>query len=363
VQWSKGEYSGANNVQDDYVVMASNGLPLRTDDHGNTIGTANALDATSSGGTGITTLVGEGVIERPSDVDVFSFSAGAGTLSLNVATAARSANLDLLIELRDGGGAVLASANPVDALPATLTYLVSLPGAFYLTVQGVGKGDPLTTGYSDYGSLGQYAVSGSVTAAASLAPVAAISATPASGTVPLTVSFSGAGSSDPDGSIVGYEWNFGDGTPLVTGLSTTSHIYTVAGSYNAQLKVTDNSGLWNMRSVTIIAQSPVVLVDFRVADIAMSLTVNKARNARANAAVTVKDAGGALVPGATVAGTWSGIVAGSTSAVAGSNGVATLASPTTKASGTFIFTVTSVTLPGFSYQPSTNFETSDSITR
>ena len=36
VQWSKGEYATANNVQDDSVVMQSNGLPLRADDHGNT---------------------------------------------------------------------------------------------------------------------------------------------------------------------------------------------------------------------------------------------------------------------------------------------------------------------------------------
>lgn len=360
-QWSKGEYSGANNVQDDYVVMASNGLPLRADDHGNSIGTASALDASSSGG--ITMLTGEGVIERPSDVDVFSFSAGAGTLSLNVATAARSANLDLLIELRDGAGALLASANPVDALPAALSYTVSLPGTYYLTVQGVGKGDPLTTGYTDYGSLGQYAVGGSVTSAAGQPPVAAISATPTSGTVPLTVGFSGVDSSDPDGSIVGYEWNFGDGTPLVTGVSTTNHTYTVAVNHNAQLKVTDSSGLTSTRSVVISAQSPVVVAVMGVADIAMSLTVNKARNARANAAVTVKDAGGVALPGATVTGTWSGIVAGSASAVTGSNGVATLASPTTKASGTFIFTVTGVTLPNYSYQSSLNVETSDSTTR
>jgi hypothetical protein len=43
VQWSKGQYSGANNVQDDYTVMAANGLPVRTDDHGNTAATASAL--------------------------------------------------------------------------------------------------------------------------------------------------------------------------------------------------------------------------------------------------------------------------------------------------------------------------------
>ena len=42
-------------------------------------------------------------------------------------------------------------------------------------------------------------------------PVAAASATPTSGTTPLAVSFSSAGSSDPDGTITSYAWTFGDG--------------------------------------------------------------------------------------------------------------------------------------------------------
>ncbi|MES2957862.1 MAG: PKD domain-containing protein [Pseudomonadota bacterium] len=358
VQWSKGEYATANNVQDDYVVMAANGLPLRADDHGNTIGTARALDSSSGGG--VTTLSAEGVIERPSDVDVFSFSAGAGTLSLSVATAARSSNLDALIELRDSAGALLASANPVDALPATLSFSVVQPGTYYLTVQGVGKGDPLSTGYTDYGSLGQYAVTGSVTTVSGQPPTVVLSATPTSGTVPLTVAFNSTGSTDPDGNIAAYQWTFGDLSAVVT-TPATSHVYTMAGDYTAQLKLTDNSGLTSTRSVTITVQAPVALVDMRVADIAMSLTQGKARSARA--AVTVRNASGALLPGASVTGTWSGVVAGNASATTGSNGIATLNSPTTKANGTFTFTVTGITLSGHSYQPGLNTETQDSISR
>ncbi len=51
VQWSKGEYPGANNKEDDFAVMASNGLPLRADDHGNSIGTATRLGGITAGGT------------------------------------------------------------------------------------------------------------------------------------------------------------------------------------------------------------------------------------------------------------------------------------------------------------------------
>ena len=353
VQWSKGEYPGANNVQDDYVVMASNGLPVRLDDHGDTPATATVLSGTAID-------VG-GVIERPSDIDMFRITSGAGTLSVSVAVAARSSNLDVLLELRDANGAVVASANPVDALAATLSVAVPA-GTYYVAVQGVGKGDPLAGGYTDYGSLGQYQLSGSVPAASGQPPTAVPAATPSSGTVPLAVAFSSSGSSDPDGSIVAYEWNFGDGSAVVASASA-NHSYNTAGTYTAVLKVTDNTGLTDSRSVTITASSPVVVTGMQVADIAMSLTVSGGRNARATAAVTVRNAAGQIVPGATVTGTWSGLVSGSASAVGGSNGVAILQSPSSKSRGTFVFTVTGVTLAGYSYTPAANVETSDSISR
>jgi PKD repeat protein len=360
VQWSKGEYATANNVQDDYTVMAANGLPLRADDHGNNAGAATPLAGNSAGG--ITSLAAEGVIERPSDVDWFSFTSGAGTVSFSVATAARSANLDVLLELRDAAGKLLASANPVDALSASLGTTLPLAGTYYLAVQGVGKGDPVTDGYSDYGSLGQYAVSGSVPSTAGQPPVAAATATPSSGTVPLNVAFSSAGSYDPDGSITSYVWNFGDGSPTATGASA-SHSYGTAGSYTAQLTLTDSSGLTTTRNLTISAQAQVVTVPMSVADIGMSLKVIRNGTGQATAAVSVRDGNGNPVPGATVSGNWSGLVAGSATAVSGSNGVASLLSPKTKASGSFVFTVTGVTLSGYVYQPGLNVETSDSITR
>ena len=359
VQWSKGEYAGANNAQDDFAVMQNNGLPIRLDDHGDNAGGATPLQSTTV--NGFTSLVADGVIERPSDVDVFSFAGGAGTVTVTVNPAARAPNLDLRVELLDSAGTLLASGNPVDALPATLTATVASSGTYYVAVQGVGKGDPLTTGYTDYGSLGLYAVTVSAPTAASQPPAAAATATPTSGTVPLTVTFSGSGSSDPDGSIVAYEWNFGDGTAAATGVSA-SHVYSAAGTYVAQLKVTDNSGLSATKSVTITVNPVVMLVDMRVTAIAMSLSGNS-RTARAVANVTILDGNGQPVTGATVTGTWSGLVSGTGSAITASNGVASLTSPSTKSRGTFTFTVTGVTLPGYSYQPSSNVETADSITR
>jgi PKD repeat protein len=85
-------------------------------------------------------------------------------------------------------------------------------------------------------------------------PVADATATPTSGTVPLTVSFSGAGSFDPDGSISSYSWEFGDGG-VATGV-TTSHTYNTAGNYNALLRVTDNLGSTSSATKTITVNVP-----------------------------------------------------------------------------------------------------------
>ena len=75
-QWSKGEYSGANNKEDDLAVMQTFGISYRADDHGNSIGTATALTGTS--------ISASGVIETRGDVDMFSFRCGAGPVSFTV---------------------------------------------------------------------------------------------------------------------------------------------------------------------------------------------------------------------------------------------------------------------------------------
>ena len=81
------------------------------------------------------------------------------------------------------------------------------------------------------------------------APSADISVDVNNGYVPLTVNFDGSGSSDPDGSIVSYVWDFGDGNNG-TG-TTTSHVYGTPGTYSAKLTVTDNNGATDEATVTI----------------------------------------------------------------------------------------------------------------
>jgi large repetitive protein len=83
-------------------------------------------------------------------------------------------------------------------------------------------------------------------------PVASFTKT----TSQLTVNVDGTGSTDPDGTIASYAWNFGDGS-LATG-PTASHTYLQGGSYNVSLTVTDNQGATNTTSqgVSVVAPPP-----------------------------------------------------------------------------------------------------------
>ncbi len=65
----------------------------------------------------------------------------------------------------------------------------------------------------------------------------------------LNCSFSGAGSSDPDGSIVNYAWDFGDGG-TGSGLQP-AHAYAAAGSYTVKLIVTDDKGASASKSASV----------------------------------------------------------------------------------------------------------------
>ena len=69
-------------------------------------------------------------------------------------------------------------------------------------------------------------------------PTAAISASTESGTAPLTVEFSAEESSDPDGEIQSYQWEFGDGS--TSSGSTVSHRFESAGDYTVRVTVTDD---------------------------------------------------------------------------------------------------------------------------
>ena len=180
-QWSKGEYNGANNKEDDLSIItttAKNGFGYRADDHGNTTGAATAVSGTAA----------NGIVERNTDVDVFSF-ASSGTVKVKISPAAVGANLDILAEILDSNGTVLQTSNPIGALDASFNFTATA-GTYYLRVQGTGEGNPLSTGYTNYASLGHYTASfeGSSTPPPTLV-IAATSADKAEGTAAGTTPF------------------------------------------------------------------------------------------------------------------------------------------------------------------------------
>lgn len=98
--------------------------------------------------------------------------------------------------------------------------------------------------------------------------------------------------------------------------------------------------------------------DMHVASIVLSLK-QAGPNATAKALVTIVDANGSPVAGATVSGTFSGDVSGSGSAVTTSTGVATFELKKKASVSTFTFCVNNVTLSGWTYDSSANVETCD----
>jgi uncharacterized repeat protein (TIGR02543 family) len=149
VQWSKGEYSLANNTQDDTAVMQTYGATLRADDAGDN--RAGAVSLTDGSATV------SGIISTRADRDFYIFSTGAGPVSFTTASPSVSPDLDVLLSLYDIAGNLVTSSDPT-GLPATLGATVPA-GTYYIVVEGTAPGNPVTS-YNDYGSLGAYDLTG-----------------------------------------------------------------------------------------------------------------------------------------------------------------------------------------------------------
>ncbi len=145
-------YNGATSFgptvyQDDLAILAnaSNAFGYRADDFGSTLAAASALPAIG------TSVNFSGLIGRYNDADVWSFTTGGGSLTMQLAGAAYGANLDAVLELWDSSSGVLLTAAPSNSLGASFSTTVGA-GTFYLVARSLG----------DYGDMGQYTITGSL---------------------------------------------------------------------------------------------------------------------------------------------------------------------------------------------------------
>jgi subtilisin-like proprotein convertase family protein len=165
-QWSKGEYTGADNPEDDLAIItnSTNGFGYRNDDFGSTVATASNLNFANS-----TTISTTGIIERNTDLDYFRFNlAVGGAATINIDPAVNGPNLDIEAKLYNASGTLLLTSNPTNAINASFSTTLTA-GTYYISIDGVGMGNPfsnpLTSGYTDYGSLGFYSITGTVPSA------------------------------------------------------------------------------------------------------------------------------------------------------------------------------------------------------
>ncbi len=207
-QWSDGGYFGASNSgQDDLsVITTQNGFGYRADDHQDDMEFATPLRITNSDQVSFS-----GIIERSDDIDYFTFEHGGGPLRLDIRPFEDRPNLDVWAGLYDEDGELIEqhlqvfdpsfpeSPSPQVPLPSvglSESFDLTLPaGIYFLKVDGVGShamydadrdtvwdpaeipalppfgedpefGEPWTEdpaiGYSDYGSLGQYWITGTI---------------------------------------------------------------------------------------------------------------------------------------------------------------------------------------------------------
>lgn len=128
----------------------------------------------------------------------------------------------------------------------TVTYTFPVPGEQVVTLRVIDS-----CNHSD-----EVIIKIIVTEPINKTPVAVVQAIPVVGPAPLTVSFDASRSYDPDGRIISYHWDFGDGETVTTSAPYVQHTYVRQGIFTTTLRVTDDRGASAATQVLITVTSP-----------------------------------------------------------------------------------------------------------
>jgi hypothetical protein len=155
VQWSDGNYTSATNSnQDDLYLITNYGLSYRADDYGNDSATGEDISISNM------PVTRNGIIERNTDIDLFNvtYSSFGKVQMTGVGTEGKKSNLDVGLRILDSDE-VIVYEQTGDTTDNALTELLLEPGTYQVSIQGDSSGNPNgnpATGWSSYGSLGQY---------------------------------------------------------------------------------------------------------------------------------------------------------------------------------------------------------------
>jgi hypothetical protein len=219
VQWSKGEWTGANSDSKiDALASIDKYLDLRADD----IATAKPLTITDTGT--VSADSNRGQITSMADTDSFTFQIGSSggkvTLTIDRIEYVGGAMLDVLATLQDSGGTTIATSNPTASRHASITQTLSA-GTYTLIIQGGNEGTA-SNGFTAYSSIGFYGIEGTI-----------------SGAINSGSAAGGAGGTASTGGATGTAATNG-GTASIGGTASTSNKTSTGGNSNATTR--NNTG-------------------------------------------------------------------------------------------------------------------------
>jgi PKD repeat protein len=256
VVWYKGPTTSptcAQTNQDDLALITGY-IPYRNDDHGNTASVATTMNIVSNA------ISDSGSIERNNDVDFFKFTLSqTSNLTLNVRPWSldpqnnTAACLDARVELLNSAGALLIADESPSTLNASISVSNLAAGTYFVKVDGVGisnYNDYGGTGPNDYGSLGRFYLTGTITSLATGSKPSAnfnISPTACQGSA---ITATNTSTNNP----TSFLWTCSGSNPSTSTLQNAIFTFNSPGTYSVKLKATNSFGSDSItKSITINA--------------------------------------------------------------------------------------------------------------